>query len=120
MSDPVESPKKSVSVYSIKRRERKLTIKVPSKSVKAGKTFKVTGKLTEDGRGLGGKTVNLYIEGSREASTTTGSDGSYSFDVSIPSRGTYSLYTEAEVSSRVRYRRKARGGIHGCDDKKCQ
>ena len=105
---PIESSARTVRAYTVSRRKRKITINAPSK-VKVGKTFNVTGKLTEDNKGLGGKTVNLYIEGSRESSTKTSSDGSYSFSVRFTSRGSYRIHTEAEVSPRVRVRRGPRG-----------
>lgn len=105
---PIESTTKTVRAYTVSRRKRKITINVPSE-VKVGETFNITGKLTEDGRGLGGKTVNLYIGGSQEASTETSSNGSYSFSMRFTSKGSYRIYTEAEVSSEARYRRGPRG-----------
>lgn len=99
MVDPVRSSKETLRVYELER--RKLTIELPSE-IRVGETFNVTGKLTVDGRGMGGQTVNLYIKGSRRASTTTASDGSYSFSTTISTPGSYTIYTEAEVERRYK------------------
>ena len=57
--------------------------------------IKITGKLTRDdtGAGLGGKTVTLWVNGIKEKSTTTASDGSYKFDWKCPEEGRYDIYT---------------------------
>lgn len=44
--------------------------------------------------GIEGATVNLYVGGSLAGSTTTGSDGSWTFDVAIDTPGTHVIYAD--------------------------
>ena len=72
-----------------------LTIKVDKTECAPTDWVKISGKLKrqDTGEGLGGKTVSLWVNGIQEATTTTGSDGSYSFNYRIPEEGRYDFYT---------------------------
>lgn len=75
--------------------ETALTISAPD-TVERNEAFTVSGVLTrvDTGAGLSGETVNLTYNGATLGSTTTATDGSYSFDVSIPDTGSYTLKAE--------------------------
>jgi hypothetical protein len=73
----------------------RISISAPS-SVAPGQTFTISGKLEYKSSpgawsGLAGRTVSLYYDSTKIADVTTGSDGSYSASVSIPTIGTYTL-----------------------------
>jgi hypothetical protein len=73
----------------------RITISAPDQ-VNAGQSFTISGKLEfqdVDGawKGLANRTVALYYNGTSLGTATTGSDGSYSKSVSIPTSGTYTL-----------------------------
>jgi len=73
----------------------RLSISAPS-TVKVGEPFNITGKLEyrdRDGvwKGLAGRTVTLYYNGTKIGDVTTGSDGSYSKSARITTPGTYTL-----------------------------
>jgi len=58
--------------------------KRPPKWIKRGKSFQFSGRLTDNaGNPLGGRTINLFVAGSKEGTVTTGSDGTWSFKLSI-------------------------------------
>lgn len=89
-------PSEKITVEVSKaEKEKSLTIDALS-SVPKGTSFTVSGKYTENGSGLGGETVDLYVNGAWQGDTTTLSDGSYSFSVTIGDAGTYTIYTEAD------------------------
>jgi len=56
----------------------------------------VSGKLTrtDTGGGLGGKSLNIYVDGVKVAAASTVSDGSYSTKVTITTAGTRSIYAD--------------------------
>jgi hypothetical protein len=67
-----------------------LTITVPDVVV-AGVPFTVSGRLTADGVGVGGATIEIYVGTTLVTKTTTGADGGYSASITIPSPGTYTI-----------------------------
>jgi hypothetical protein len=77
-----------------------ITINAPDK-VAVGANFTTSGVLrrSDTNVGLAGQTVNIYYNGTKITSVTTGSDGSYSADCSIPTAGIYTLKAEFPGSS---------------------
>jgi hypothetical protein len=74
-----------------------LTLTAPD-SVGVGKPFTISGRLTYQASsdptnqvGLGGRTITIYYDTNKLAEARTGTDGSYSVTVSIPTTGTYWL-----------------------------
>jgi hypothetical protein len=58
-------------------------------------TVTISGVLTDNvGNPLAGKTVNLYMDTTLVSTTTTGTDGAYSFNRTISEAGTYTFQTE--------------------------
>jgi len=87
----VTSAEKSVAVAYNTR----ISLSAPSQ-VTTGVAFTVSGKLERETgsgtwSGLGGKTVKIYYDSTLAATVTTGSDGSYSASITIPTSGTYTL-----------------------------
>jgi len=87
----VQSPYVSGSVAYPTR----ITISAPDTAVPA-QPVTVSGVLQYESSsgtwsGLGGRTVTLYIDSTKIADVTTGSDGSYSYTFSAPGPGTYTL-----------------------------
>ena len=85
----------SNDVYGDVAYNTRISISAPD-TVGAGADFTVSGKLEyESASGvwspLADRTVDIYYDGTRLASVSTGSDGSYRAVVSIPSAGTYTL-----------------------------
>jgi len=90
----VQSPYVSGSVAYPTR----ITISAPDTAVPA-QPVTVSGVLQYESSsgtwsGLGGRTVTLYIDSTKIADVTTGSDGSYSYTFSAPGPGTYTLKAE--------------------------
>jgi hypothetical protein len=67
-----------------------LTITAPSVVV-AGVPFTVSGRLTADGVGVGGATIEIYVGANLVTRVTTGADGGYSAQITIPSPGTHTI-----------------------------
>ena len=86
------SPTRSMAISYRTR----ISVSAPS-SVRAGEPFTVSGRLEYeysapgDWRPLVGKVVSIYYDGTKLADATTGSDGSYSATVTIPSPGNYTI-----------------------------
>ncbi len=72
-----------------------LTIEAPP-LVDPGQTFNITGILTRNDTGapIPNQTINLTYNGSNLGSTTTGIDGDYLKQASIPTEGVYTLKAE--------------------------
>jgi hypothetical protein len=73
----------------------RLSISAPA-TVVVGEPFTISGKLEYEydvnaWTGIGNMTISLYYDGNKIADTTTGSDGSYSYPVSIKTPGKYTL-----------------------------
>jgi hypothetical protein len=85
---PVEASTTVTVVPSIV--STKLTITAPSVVV-AGVPFTVSGRLTADGVGVGGATIEIYVGANLVTRTTTGPDGGYSASITIPAPGTYTI-----------------------------
>jgi len=85
---------------SFAKPDTNLTINVSPSSGIIPLTVTISGKLTrkDTGAGLGGRTINLYRNGSLIATTTTSIDpstlGEYRFTDTLSAAGSYSYFTE--------------------------
>ncbi|MBW2674055.1 MAG: carboxypeptidase regulatory-like domain-containing protein [Deltaproteobacteria bacterium] len=65
----------------------------PPPELEAGATASLGGYLVDEGgNGLPGKTVELYVNGTRAGSTTTDGEGGWSFNIRFDGPGTYEVY----------------------------
>jgi hypothetical protein len=77
----------------------KITITEPrsGQTVTAGQPFYVRGTLTDQyGKPLAGMTVRILVAGREVGRATTGSDGSFSYQVRIDTPGTYTITARFE------------------------
>lgn len=72
-----------------------ISINAPSHA-EEGAFFKVDGYVRDDGQGLVGVTVSIYVDGSYVSATVTGSNGYYQRDIYISIYGSYTLSASSE------------------------
>jgi hypothetical protein len=72
-----------------------ISISVSPTSGTAPFTVSIAGMLKDNsGFGLGSKEIDLYVNGTKTATTATDSSGNYSFSLSITSAGSYTIQTQ--------------------------
>ena len=71
-----------------------LTLDPLSVTAEKGTTTNFTGKLTDTGIGVAGKTISLYVDGVEVATAVTNADGSYAIDYTWTVTGSHTYQTK--------------------------
>jgi len=91
------SPEVRIRVVEPPRATYRLSLGADRTAVAVGEPVRFYGRLTRDGAGVPGATVELQINGRAVGRTRTASDGSYSFTHRFTAPGTYVARTVAYV-----------------------
>ncbi|MEM4185151.1 MAG: Ig-like domain-containing protein [Nitrososphaerota archaeon] len=78
---------------------RTITISPSRSQAYVGETIAVSGNVSEDGRPVGQAMVEVFVDGAREASTTTDSGGRYSVGVALRQAGSRTIEARSGTAS---------------------